>query len=357
MLFPLDIVSQIVKYLPVADAAKTIVSLCPRIETKSLTQIKNEHRDPNIFFEDIVAEVPYFMDLMRMTRAMLVGIRAFSYFHHVNIKSHHPWEFMCPKDILCWLPFIDHLEGRGMEWEPIKQSDRVQGLTLEASSISGWIFSNGKRVKISLTWIDAGRGNIETILDRMGMTPLQCVITGYEAIDPYGQLHCKKMHRIWQEEVGGDLPWLPDCFEAMNICHDAQFKAVTHDVHRQHDPYTRFRRSVRLFREYDSIYINLDTPKFPSKQLYTEISLRLPIATMSWQEGAYDVRAISFRQVMNLPFAQMRQLWPGVSVPRLSGEYIHHNDTLWSINAPSWTTEAGWVTYMSNIFDEEDDSD
>jgi hypothetical protein len=354
MLFPLDIVSQIVKYLPVSDATKTIVSLCPDIETRSLRQMKNEHRDPNIFFEDIVAEVPEFMNLMRMTRCMLIGIRAFSFFHHINVKSHHPWEFMCHSDVLCWLPFIDHLESRGMEWDPIKHSEPIPHCILRASSISGWIFSNGKRVKVSLTWITEGIGNIETVIDRFAMTPLQCVITGHEAIDPYGHLHSKKMYRLWEQSPFGDIPWLPNPFEAMNICEQVSMKPVTYEVHRRHDAYTRFRMCIRMFYEHDSIHINFDTPRFPSKGLYKEMALSLPVSKMSWKEDAYRVSASSFRTPMNIPFEEMREIWPTVSLPRLTHEYMHHNDKVKTADIPLWSTYPTWSNYMSDIFDDED---
>jgi hypothetical protein len=356
MLFPLDIVSQIVKYFPVADATKTIVSLCPQIETESLEQIKNEHRDPNIFFMDIVAEVLCFMDLMRMTRAMLIGIRAFSYFHHVSIKSSHPWEFICPGDVLCWLPFIDHLESKGTEWDSIKQSSDRSIFLGEASSILGWIFSNGKRVPIQLTWMVTGRSQIETILDSFGMTPLQCAITGYEAIDPYGSLHSKKRYRLWQASNDEDCEYFPNVFEAMNICESSSIKPVSHDVHRNHDPYTRFRSSTRLYSEQDSIFINFDIHSHLPQSLFQRKTTKLPIVKMTWEEDAYRVKATSHSKLMYFSYHDIKSKWPQIALPCIDHEYLHFEDDS-EMNTPDWTTKDEWIVFMSQIFDGETDND
>jgi hypothetical protein len=357
MLFPLDIVSQIIKYLPVADATKTIVSLCPQIETESLERMKKEYRDPNIFFEDIVAEVPFFMDLMRMTRAMLIGIRAFSYFHHVNIKNSHPWEFMCSGDVLCWLPFIDHFQSRGTEWQPIKQSEDVGVGSTKTSSILGWIFSNGKRVSIQLTWILQGRSQVETLIDSFGMTPLQCVITGYEAIDPYCDLHSKKRYRLWESNPRRECEHFPNVFEAMNICHSSSIKPITHDVHRNHDPYTRFTSSTRPYGYQESIFINFDIHSHLPQSLFQRKTTKLPIEMMVWEEDAYRVRATSYERLMYFSYDDIKSKWPQIALPCIDHEYLHFEDDSAEPITPDWTTKDEWIVFMSQIFDGERDDD
>jgi hypothetical protein len=353
MLLPLDIISQIVKYLPVADATKAIVSLCPSIETDSLKQIKNEHRDPNVFFEDIVAEVPHFMELMKMTRAMLIGIRAFSYFHHVKVKSSHPWEFMCPTDVMCWMAFIDHLEGQGVEWSSIKQSQHGLPLSAKTSSISGWLFSNGKRVPIQLTWICAGNLYMETMIDDFGMTPLQCVITGFEAVDPYGRLHSKRRYRLWEKSRYDNSEHLPDVFEAMNMCHEASIKAIGHDEHRNYDPYTRFKKYTRNYAEVDSMVVYFDTCSLLPRSIFSRTSKNIPIMDMLWEEDAYRVRALSHKATQEFSYDQLKLEWSHISLPRIDAEHARHEDNLTSSDAPSWITDPEWKIFASEIFDRE----
>ena len=353
MLFPLDIVAQIVRYLPVADATKTIVSLCPLIETDSLEQIKNEHRDPNVFFEDIVAEVPYFMDLMKMTRAMLIGIRAFSYFHYVKVKSSHPWEFMCPTDVMCWMPFIDHLEGQGVEWDSIKQSQQGSPLSPKTSSISGWLFSNGKRVPIQLTWISAGNLYMETMIDNFGMTPLQCVITGSEAVDPYGRLHSKRRYRLWEKNRYDNSEHLPDVFEAMNMCHNASIKAIGHDEHRNYDPYTRFKKYMRRYAEIDSMVVYFDTSSRLPRSIFSTMSMSIPIMDMSWQEDAYRVRALSHKAIREFSYDELKSRWPHIRLPCTDAQHSRHKNNLGPSDPPRWMICTEWETLASEIFDRE----
>jgi hypothetical protein len=353
MLFPLDIISQIVKYLPVADATKTIIALCPGIETESLQQIKNEQRDPNVFFWDIVAEVPYFIDLMKMTRAMLIGIRAFSYFHYVKIKSSHPWEFMCPAYAMCWMPFIDHLKGQGVEWDSIKQSQPGLLPSLKTSSVSGWLFSNDKRVPIQLTWICNANLQMETMIDGFGMTPLQCVITGYEAIDPYGRLHSMKRYRLWEENIHGNPEYFPDVFEAMNMCHDASIKAIGYDAHRNHDPYKRFKTYMRKYREGDSMVISFDSSIRMSQNLFARRSTNVPIMDMSWEEDAYRVRALSNKTIRELSYDQLKLRWSHISLPCIDNQHARHKENLGPSSTPPWMIDTEWTIFTSEIFDGE----
>jgi hypothetical protein len=331
-----------VKYLPVADATKTIVALCPGIEEYSLHQMKNEHRDPDIFFQDIVAEVPHFMQLMRTTHAILVGIRAFSYFHHINIKDSHPWEFVCQRDVLCWLPFIDHLETKGVEWENMV-TEELNG-PIMTSFISGSMYSNGKRIVIHVRWIAEGRGAVETIVDTFGMTPLQCMISGYEAVDPYGKLHQNKMYRLWEQFRLGDQHDFPNVFEGMNMCHNMSIKPISYDMHRKYDPYTRFTERKRLFGEDDAIHILFNTKD--------ETSNRLQISDMMWIEGAYRVEARSQYGTTWFAYSEIKSRWPWISIPRIDAEYAHHDNPLLPVHVPSWIMEDMWILFMLDLFGE-----
>jgi hypothetical protein len=357
MLFPLDIISQIVKYLPVADATKTIVALCPGIETESLQQIKNEQRDPNVFFWDIVSEVPLFMELMKMTRTMLIGIRAFSYFHHVNIKSSHPWEFMCRGDILCWMPFVDHLAKQGMEWGPIKQSSDTSSLSTKTSSILGWIFSNGKRVPIRLTWLVAERLPMETIIDAFGMTPLQCVITGHEAIDPYGELHSRRKYRLWEEERYNNSEHFPDVFEAMNMCHNASIEPIGHDAHRKYDPYRRFKKYCAVYNGFDSMIIHFGAHTRLPQPMFERTSVNIPIAYMVWEEDAYRVKASSYKMIKKFSYDEIRSKWSHISLPSIEHEHTRYLNDLGPSESPSWTTNEQWKIFVSEMFNREIEDD
>lgn len=345
MLFPLDIISQITKYLPVADAPKVIVALCPGVTNRSIHKIKNEHRDPNIFFGDIVHEIPYFIDLMTMTRTMLVGIRAFSYFHHIEIDDLEPWEFVCPRSPLCWIPFVDHLESMGVRWKVMEDTldTRYEPRTV---LLRGTLDSGMKKMNISLMWIPQGRTQIETIVDIFGMTPLQCIVTSHDAIDPYGKLHNDGMYRLWEKRDHiGEHRHLPSIHRAVSICLRSSMYPISFETHRNYNPYEQFMKRIRHFGEYDSIHVKFDA---------TEYHPRLPIATMAWQEDAYKVVASSFVTVPFMSYNDSRTRWPKISFPRIDLEREHHQNTSKSLDPPSWALDYIWETSIRDLLTDDE---
>lgn len=264
LLFPSDIIGHIVKYLPVADRFKTVISLCPKIDTESVRKLINRHDDLDIFFEDITKAVPYFVDLMKITHTFLIGIRAFSYFHSIDVQPDCVWQFICPHNPKYRASFMYYLANNGVKWNKVNSTDkrrlRIDNRNefVHVNTIDGHLFSNGRRLYIKLIWPMNNNFTIFEVLQTFGMTPLQCLVGGYQAVDPYGKLHAQHKYRLWgypQDHSPDKVS--PNLFTAMDYCRLSSIYPILFEDHRNHDPYKRFKRFIRgltndesLFREF-----------------------------------------------------------------------------------------------------------
>jgi hypothetical protein len=116
----LDTLHVICQYIPVADIPKVIISLYPDATTSEIQSVKSQTRDSSIFFKDLTSEIPKLMTVMKISNAYLIGMRAFSYFHYIELSVEHPWEFICTGNHFSYLSFINHLQTRGVIWNHMK---------------------------------------------------------------------------------------------------------------------------------------------------------------------------------------------------------------------------------------------
>lgn len=359
---PLDIVGNIIQYLPYADGFKTVTTLCPGVEYESANRIAYGRRNPAIFFHDIVREVPDFIDLLRITKIQLIGIRAFSFFHHVNIKTEHPWHFMSPRGAIHWIAFIDHLESCGVEWSEIESCKRQFAMGGEAhclSSINGSLISHGRIIHINLVWHNIDRQQFSRCITEFGMTPLQCIVSGHEAIDPYGKLHSQKKYRLWQEDsTGQQRSMYPNVFEGINFCHESFMEPISHDTHREYNPYKRFKRFMRLFAdESESMSTKFNRDHLIGKG--PQYMVQRTISSMALIEDAYQVSADNFTIAVppELSYESLMSKYRNIEFPHLSRQqrYYDSETPIEERVCPSWIEDRTWTSIMSMVFDDNDD--
>lgn len=335
----LDLLHIICQYVPIADIPKVAISLYPGISVNEVESIKCQTRDPSIFFEDIMDSVPTLMRIMEMTGAHLIGTRAFSYFHHVQVSSQDPWEFMCTGNPFCYLSFIDHLESQGVVWDHIKshlESDDNSGISLDHGmfSISGHMYSNSKLIHIKLIW-KIGNDNIFDMVSDFGMTPLQCFITADGAFDRYGKLHAQKRFRLWKKTSYNNRPgWEPSLFGAMNVCQNHNFKPISFETHRNYSPWSRPSDRMRYITDTESMYSKFK----PSMNLF---DFKQEFSLIKWFESQYESMPCFGVPREVIEYYEFRELYSDLKMPLMDKVintiYIdEHMTTPDPIPDPSW---------------------
>lgn len=254
LLFPLDIIGHIIKYFPVTDRFKIVLSLCPGAQTDSIRKLVNEYDDLSVFFEDIIDKVPYFMDLMRIAHISLVGIRAFSYFHNVDIDANYPWQFVSETGSAYSILFIHYLYNNGVKWGKINHID-ITSEFINLDVIDGYMLTNGIKLHIQLIWTNFIRTPIFSIIQSIGTTPLQCIVGPYQSIDPYGKLHAQHKYRLWKLVDNRRLEHdIFNIYDAMNFCRSRSMSAISYETHRNYDPYKRFTPLLRGLANDESVF-------------------------------------------------------------------------------------------------------
>lgn len=199
------------------------------------------------------------MTVMKISNAYLIGMRAFSYFHYIELSVEHPWEFICTGNHFSYLSFINHLQTRGVIWNHMKLHNETSipqrsSIYSGMFSINGHLYSNSKLVFIKLIWKMCDE-KLFDIISCFGMTPLQCFVTADGAFDRYGKLHAQKNFRLWKTDSYNNRPgWEPNLFDAMNICQRSNLKPISFEKHRNYNPWSRPSDKVRHILDSESLY-------------------------------------------------------------------------------------------------------
>lgn len=364
MSLPFDIVSIVTKHLPYAEIPRAARLLCRGIQDEDVKKLVTQKRDSYGFFEDIISQVPDLMVLMKATNTCLVGKRAFSYFHGIKVADIYPWQFMCPNSASCWATFIGHLEEKGVDWSPIRDSGSMGD---NHRSIEGSLYSNSKIVTISLNW--NMRGSIMCPMTEFETTALQCVITADKAFDPYGKLHAQGKYRLWKKKLPKRTTnVLPSTIEAMNFCDTISMQPISFDEHRQPDPHKQFEPLQRNFSDSECLvaeFKQVDETKLRPKKGFSFVQTDADTYSRYYfEEDAHELHCMELRNSKGCNTELVRPIWGTLECSTINEvfEFIKYIPNYSPYKAtqvsrgmvefmkPDWADNTQWAEILYSIY-------